>query len=71
MAGIVDGPTHNFKPWKEHAEAQTYVKNLDTNLVKPTWGILYCGGKNASLLSILEKVAEDVGIKMHAESYAW
>ena len=59
-----------FKPWEEHEEATPYAQNLDPRLVKSTWGIIYCGGKN-KLLTSLEETAHDVGIKLHCESFEW
>lgn len=69
-SGLVDYTTLNFKPWEEHLGAASYVKNLDPQLVKSTWGIMYCGGKNP-LLKSLEKVSKEVGIKLHSESFEW
>ena len=66
----MDNTTQNFKAWEEHLGAASYVKNLDPQLVKSTWGIMYCGGKN-SLLKSVEKVSKEVGIKLHSESFEW
>jgi ferric-chelate reductase len=67
---LMDNTTQNFKAWEEHLGAASYVKNLDPQLVKSTWGIMYCGGKN-SLLKSVEKVSKEVGIKLHSESFEW
>ena len=69
-SGLVDNKTLHFKPWEEHLAAASYVQNLDPRMVKSTWGIMYCGGKN-SLLKSLEKVSKEVGIKLHSESFEW
>ena len=66
----MDGTTLNFKPWEEHLAATSYVENLDPQLVKSTWEIMYCGGKNP-LLKSLEKVSKEVGIKLHLKSFEW
>ena len=68
--GLMDDMTQNFKPWEEHPLAAPYAKSLDPYTVKSTWGILYYGGKSG-LLTSLEEVANDIGIKLHSESFEW
>mmetsp|Transcript_23439 Transcript_23439/g.38791 ORF Transcript_23439/g.38791 Transcript_23439/m.38791 type:complete len:677 (+) Transcript_23439:87-2117(+) len=67
---LMGGMTENFKPWERHTEAAPFVSNLDKTIVKSTWGILYCGGQGR-LLTNLKKVAKNVEIKLHEESFAW
>jgi hypothetical protein len=62
--------TLKFKPWEEHLAAASYVQNLDPQMVKSTWGIMYCGGKKR-LLKSLKKVSKEIGIKLHSESFEW
>jgi hypothetical protein len=68
--GLMDDMTQNFKPWEHHPEAATFVSKLDPAIVKPTWGVLYCGGKG-KLLENLKKATKDADIKLHQESFSW
>jgi predicted ferric reductase len=68
--GLMDDMTLKFKPWEEHLAAASYVQNLDPQMVKSTWGIMYCGGKKR-LLKSLKKVSKEIGIKLHSESFEW
>jgi hypothetical protein len=59
-----------FRPWDTHAGAKEYVKNLDKNMVLPTWGMLYCGGTKV-VVEELRKISDEYRICLHVESFAW
>jgi hypothetical protein len=67
---IKENLSMDFRPWNYYNRATDYVRNLDKNLVLPTWGMLYCGGEKM-VLNALEKVSEEYQIGLHVESFAW
>jgi hypothetical protein len=60
-----------FKPWVADPSAgpRTYVKKMDRDILK-RWGMLYCGGKSPLATNAI-KAANDFGLEMHTESFAW
>jgi hypothetical protein len=69
-ASIIDHLKIGFRPWEEHPDAHEYVKNLDKQLVIPTWGLLYCGGAK-QVEADLKKIADEYQLGIHIESFAW
>jgi ferric-chelate reductase len=59
-----------FRPWLHQEGAVDFVKNLDTKLVLPTWGILYCGGAKV-MERDLREIADVFDLDIHIESFAW
>jgi hypothetical protein len=59
-----------FRPWDKHVSSKDYVKNLDKDLVLPTWGLLYCGGAKV-VQEELNQIADEFRICLHVESFAW
>jgi hypothetical protein len=59
-----------FHPWGPHEGAREYVKNLDKNMILPTWGILYCGGTKV-VEEELRKISDEFRICLHVESFSW
>lgn len=59
-----------FRPWENHPGAANYVRNLDKNMVIPTWGMLYCGGAKP-VLKDLKQISDEYHLGLHVESFAW
>jgi hypothetical protein len=59
-----------FRPWDSQEGAREYVKNLDRNMILPTWGILYCGGTKV-VEQELRKISDEYRICLHVESFSW
>jgi hypothetical protein len=59
-----------FRPWDSHGGARDYVKNLNKNMILPTWGILYCGGTKV-VEEELRKISDEYRICLHVESFSW
>lgn len=59
-----------FCPWNTVDGSKEYVKQLDPQLVLPTWGILYCGGAKM-VLDDLTAISEEYKISLHVESFDW
>ena len=66
---IIDDIGLDFEPWKENEESTKYVKKLDEHIRK-TWGILFCGGQGPLHRSVL-KVAKNLSVDVHTESFQW
>ena len=61
-----------FKPWEaNYPDAKPFLKKeLDPKLALTTWGVMYCGGKNKLLESLID-VTKEIGLNLHKESFDW
>jgi hypothetical protein len=67
---IFDHLEFSFKPWEEHPEAHSFVKDLSKENIIPTWGMLYCGGAKV-LENELQTISDKYHLDLHIESFGW